>query len=172
ASCDDRREQGIDGPRFGGMDTHALSEPAFVSALEVLAANGVETRIDAGCAETNGEPGYTPTPAISNAILEHNRGRSDGLADGIVITPSHNPPADGGFKYNPTNGGPADTGVTKWIQERANALLVAGLDGVQRMDYARALKASNVQRFDFIDAYVGGLVQVIDLDAIRSSGLK
>ena len=138
----------------------------------MLAANGVPTRIDAGCSETNGEPGYTPTPAISNAILEYNRGRSRGLADGIVITPSHNPPADGGFKYNPTNGGPADTGVTKWIQERANALLEAGLQGVKLMDYARAIKAPTTERFDFIDAYVGGLGQVIDLDAIRGSGLK
>lgn len=172
AICDYRREQGIDGPVFVGMDTHALSEPAFVSALEVLAANGVETRIDSGCAQTLGEPGYTPTPAVSNAILEHNRGRTRGLADGIVITPSHNPPADGGFKYNPTNGGPADTGVTKWIQDRANALLVAGLKGVERMDYARALKAPTTQRFDFIDSYVGGLGQVIDLEAIRASGLK
>ncbi|QGZ31380.1 phosphoglucomutase (alpha-D-glucose-1,6-bisphosphate-dependent) [Stutzerimonas stutzeri] len=172
AICDYRREQGVDGPVFVGMDTHALSEPAFVSALEVLAANGVETRIDSGCAQTLGEPGYTPTPAVSNAILEHNRGRTRGLADGIVITPSHNPPADGGFKYNPTNGGPADTGVTKWIQDRANALLVAGLKGVERMDYARALKAPTTQRFDFIDSYVGGLGQVIDLEAIRASGLK
>lgn len=170
AICDYRRKEGIDGPLFMGMDTHALSEPAFVSALEVLAANGIETRIDAGCPETSGEPGYTPTPAISNAILDYNRGRSSGLADGIVITPSHNPPADGGFKYNPTNGGPADTGVTKWIQERANALLAAGLDGVRRMDYSRALKASTTQRFDFIEAYVGGLDQVIDLEAIRHSG--
>ncbi|HAV89418.1 MAG TPA: phosphoglucomutase, alpha-D-glucose phosphate-specific, partial [Pseudomonas sp.] len=113
-----------------------------------------------------------PTPAISNAILSYNRGRTSGLADGIVITPSHNPPGDGGFKYNPTNGGPADTGVTKWIQERANALLVAGLDGVKRMDYRQALKAATTQRFDFIDAYVGGLERVIDLDAIRGSGLK
>ncbi|MDC6679041.1 phosphoglucomutase, alpha-D-glucose phosphate-specific, partial [Leclercia adecarboxylata] len=145
---------------------------AFISALEVLAANGIETRIDAGCPETSGEPGYTPTPAISNAILSYNRGRTSGLADGIVITPSHNPPGDGGFKYNPTNGGPADTGVTKWIQERANALLVAGLDGVKRMDYRQALKAPTTQRFDFIDAYVGGLERVIDLDAIRGSGLK
>ncbi len=172
AICDYRRQEGIDGPLFMGMDTHALSEPAFVSALEVLAANGIETRIDAGCPETDGEPGYTPTPAISNAILSYNRGRTSGLADGIVITPSHNPPGDGGFKYNPTNGGPADTGVTKWIQERANALLVAGLDGVKRMDYRQALKASTTQRFDFIDAYVGGLERVIDLDAIRGSGLK
>ncbi len=172
AICDYRTQQGIDGPLFVGMDTHALSEPAFVSALEVLAANGVETRIDSGCSETGGEPGYTPTPAISNAILEYNAGRSRGLADGIVITPSHNPPADGGFKYNPTNGGPADTGVTKWIQERANALLVAGLEGVQRVDYAQALKAPTTQRFNFIDSYVGGLEQVIDLEAIRNSGLK
>ena len=172
AICDYRRQEGIDGPLFMGMDTHALSEPAFVSALEVLAANGIETCIDAGCPETGGEPGYTPTPAISNAILSYNRGRVSGLADGIVITPSHNPPGDGGFKYNPTNGGPADTGVTKWIQERANALLVAGLDGVKRMDYRQALKAATTQRFDFIDAYVGGLERVIDLDAIRGSGLK
>jgi len=172
AICDYRTQQGIDGPLFVGMDTHALSEPAFVSALEVLAANGVETRIDSGCSETGGEPGYTPTPAISNAILEYNAGRSRGLADGIVITPSHNPPADGGFKYNPTNGGPADTGVTKWIQERANAMLVAGLEGVQRVDYAQALKAPTTQRFNFIDSYVGGLEQVIDLEAIRNSGLK
>lgn len=172
AICDYRREQGIDGPLFVGMDTHALSEPAFVSALEVLAANGVETRIDAGCSETGGAPGYTPTPAISNAILKYNQGRSAGLADGIVITPSHNPPADGGFKYNPANGGPADTGVTRWIQDRANALLEAGLRGVERMDHARALNAPTTQRFDFIDHYVGGLGQVIDLDAIRSSGLK
>lgn len=172
AICDYRREQGIDGPLFVGMDTHALSEPAFVSALEVLAANGIETRIDAGCSETSGAPGYTPTPAISHAILEYNQGRSGGLADGIVITPSHNPPADGGFKYNPANGGPADTDVTKWIQDRANALLEAGLRGVERMDHARAVKASTTRRFDFIDSYVGGLGQVIDLDAIRGSGLK
>ena len=172
AICDYRWEQGIDGPLFVGMDTHALSEPAFVSALEVLAANGIETRIDAGCSETGGAPGYTPTPAISHAILEYNQGRSGGLADGIVITPSHNPPADGGFKYNPANGGPADTDVTKWIQDRANALLEAGLRGVERMDHARAVKASTTRRFDFIDSYVGGLGQVIDLDAIRGSGLK
>jgi len=151
AICDYRREQGIDGPLFVGMDTHALSEPAFVSALEVLAANGVETRIDSGCAETNGEPGYTPTPAISHAILEYNKGRNSGLADGIVITPSHNPPADGGFKYNPCNGGPADTGVTRWIQDRANALLVAGLRGVERMDFAQALKSSHVRLLYCID---------------------
>lgn len=172
AICDYRKERGIDGPVFVGMDTHALSEPAFVSALEVLAANGIETRIDAGCSETDGAPGYTPTPAISNAILKYNLGRRDGLADGIVITPSHNPPADGGFKYNPPNGGPADTDVTRWIQDRANALLAAGLRGVERMDHAQALKAPTTQRFDFIESYVGGLGQVIDLDAIRGSGLK
>ncbi len=171
AICEYRKAQGVDGPLFMGMDTHALSEPAFISALEVLAANGVEVRIDAGCAETHGEPGYTPTPALSNAILEYNAGRSSGLADGIVITPSHNPPADGGFKYNPTNGGPADTNVTKSIQDRANALLVAGLEGVKRMDYRQALKASTTHKFDFLDSYVGGLGQVIDLDAIRGSGL-
>ncbi|OHV08912.1 phosphoglucomutase (alpha-D-glucose-1,6-bisphosphate-dependent) [Kushneria phosphatilytica] len=171
AICDYRREQGVDGPLFIGMDTHALSEPAFVSALEVLAANGVETRIDAGCEETGGEPGYTPTPALSNAILEHNQGRSSGLADGIVITPSHNPPTDGGFKYNPTNGGPADTDVTQWIQERANHLLSDGLREIKRVSYAEALKASTTQRFDFIDSYVGRLDQVIDMAAIRDSGL-
>lgn len=172
AICDYRRGEGIDGPLFLGQDTHALSEPAFVSALEVLAANGVHTLIDAGCNETAGEPGYTPTPALSNAILEYNRGRNAGLADGIVITPSHNPPSDGGFKYNPSNGGPADTAVTKAIQERANALLEDGLKGVQRVGYARALAAASTERFDYIDAYVAGLQQVIDTDAIRASGLK
>ena len=151
-----------------GMDTHALSEPAFVSALEVLAANSIETRIDAGCPETGGEPGYTPTPAISNAILSYNRGRTSGLADGIVITPSHNPPGDGGFN-NPTNGGPADTGVTVDSGARECA---AGRRSRwrQRMDYRQA--PGTTQRFDFIDAYVGGLERVIDLDAIRGSGLK
>jgi len=172
AICEYRQAQGIDGPLFIGMDTHALSEPAFVSALEVLAANGVETRIDAGCEETGGEPGYTPTPAISNAILVYNQGRTQGLADGIVITPSHNPPADGGFKYNPTNGGPADTSVTKWIQERANEHLGDELSKVKRVSYAEALKAPTTQRFDFIDSYVSGLDKVIDMAAIRDSGLK
>jgi len=172
AICDYRRGQGIDGPLYIGMDSHALSEPAFVSALQVLAANRIETRIDAGCSETGGEPGYTPTPAISKAILDYNKGRRSGLADGIVITPSHNPPADGGFKYNASNGGPADTGVTKWIQERANQLLVAGLNGVQRIDYASALKAPTTQRHDFIEQYVGDLEQVLDMQAIRGSGLK
>ncbi|WP_251976159.1 phosphoglucomutase (alpha-D-glucose-1,6-bisphosphate-dependent) [Salinicola avicenniae] len=172
AICEYREAQGIDGPLYIGMDTHALSEPAFVSALEVLAANGVETRIDAGCEETGGDVGYTPTPAISNAILVHNRGRAHGLADGIVITPSHNPPVDGGFKYNPTNGGPADTSITGWIQDRANAHLADGLANVQRVSYADALAAPTTQRFDFIDSYVSGLDQVIDMAAIRDSGLK
>lgn len=172
AICEYRQAQGIDGPLYIGMDTHALSEPAFVSALEVLAANGVETCIDAGCEETGGEPGYTPTPAISNAILVYNQGRSSGLADGIVITPSHNPPGDGGFKYNPTNGGPADTSVTGWIQDRANAHLADGLANVKRVTYAEAMAAPTTQRFDFIDSYVSGLDRVIDMAAIRDSGLK
>ncbi|WP_110654717.1 phosphoglucomutase (alpha-D-glucose-1,6-bisphosphate-dependent) [Salinicola halimionae] len=172
AICEYRQAQGIEGPLFIGMDTHALSEPAFVSALEVLAANGVETRIDAGCEETGFDPGYTPTPAISNAILVYNHGRAHGLADGIVITPSHNPPEDGGFKYNPTNGGPADTSVTKWIQERANEHLGDELSKVKQVSYAQALKAPTTQRFDFIDSYVSGLDKVIDMAAIRDSGLK
>lgn len=170
AICDFREREGITGPLFMGMDTHALSEPAFASALQVLAANSVETRIDSGVDETAGEPGYTPTPAVSNAILEYNKGRTDDLADGIVITPSHNPPADGGFKYNPTNGGPADTDVTKWIENRANELLAAGLEGVERVDYVTALSVSTTQRFDFLDHYLNGLDQVIDLAAIRDSG--
>ncbi|WP_110684950.1 phosphoglucomutase (alpha-D-glucose-1,6-bisphosphate-dependent) [Salinicola aestuarinus] len=171
AICDYRDAQGITGPLFIGMDTHALSEPAFVSALQVLAANEVETRIDGGNEATGGDVGYTPTPAVSNAILIHNQGRTDALADGIVITPSHNPPVDGGFKYNPTNGGPADTGVTQWIQERANALLAAGLEGVKRVGYAEALAAPTTQRFDYIEHYVAGLESVIDMAAIRDSGL-
>ncbi len=171
AICEYREAQGIDGPLFIGMDTHALSEPAFVSALEVLAANHVAVRIDAGCEATGFEPGYTPTPAISNAILFYNQGRHHGLADGIVITPSHNPPVDGGFKYNPTNGGPADTGVTQWIQARANEHLAEGLRQVQRVSYAEALAAPTTQRFDYIESYVGGLDKVIDMAAIRDSGL-
>jgi len=172
AICDYRSAQKITGPLFIGMDTHALSEPAFVSAVEVLAANGVETRIDAGVEETQGEPGFTPTPALSNAIIEYNIGRTSGLADGIVITPSHNPPVDGGFKYNPPNGGPADTDVTGWIENRANELLKDALKDVKRTDYTSALNASTTQRFDFLDNYVNGLEQVIDFDAIRHSGLK
>lgn len=165
AICDYRREQGIAGPLFLGIDTHALSQPAAESALEVLAANRVETRIAAV-----GE--FTPTPAISHAILVHNRGRTQGLADGIVITPSHNPPQDGGFKYNPTHGGPADTSVTGVIEQRANALLRAGLAGVQRLPLAQARAAATTREHDFIGAYVADLVNVIDIDAIRASGIR
>ena len=165
AICDYRAQQGIDGPIFVGFDTHALSRPAFHSALEVLAGNGVETRIALG-------DEYTPTPAISQAILVHNRGRERGLADGIVITPSHNPPEDGGFKYNPPNGGPADTGVTGAIEQRANALLVAGLAGVRRVGLQQARRASTTREHDFVSAYVGEIGDVIDLDAIRASGIR
>jgi phosphoglucomutase len=164
AICLYRGAQGIDGPLFLGIDTHALSEPAFVSALEVLAANSVEVRIDAG-------GGYTPTPVISHAILGWNRGRSRGLADGIVVTPSHNPPEDGGFKYNPPHGGPADTDVTGWIQNTANRLLADGLGGVKRMPYARARSAPTTRPYDYVGAYVGELDQVIDMAAIKAAGL-
>jgi phosphoglucomutase len=164
AICEYRKSQGIDGPLFIGADTHALSGPAFENALEVLAANGVETMISRG-----GE--FTPTPAVSHAILVYNRGRSSGLADGIVITPSHNPPDNGGFKYNPTNGGPADTEVTGWIQRRANALLEAKLAGVKRMPYAQARQAASTHEHDYLDAYVTDLAQVVDFDAIRGSGV-
>ena len=158
AICDYRRGKDIDGPLFLGFDTHALSQPAFENALEVLAANGVQTRIASG-----GE--FTPTPAISHAILVYNRGRNSGLADGIVITPSHNPPDNGGFKYNPPNGGPADTDVTGWIQDRANALLEAGLKGVRRMPVAQARKAATTREHDYLDAYVADLANVVDFDA-------
>jgi phosphoglucomutase len=162
AICLYRQHQGIDGPLYLGIDTHALSESAFASALEVLAANGVTVRID-------NQEGYTPTPVISHAILTHNRGRTAGRADGIVVTPSHNPPEDGGFKYNPPNGGPADTHVTGWIQDRANALLAAGLDGIKRIPFERARRASTTQRHDYMGAYVGDLDRVIDLDAIGAA---
>jgi phosphoglucomutase len=165
AICDHRRRVGITGPLFIGIDTHALSEPALASALEVFAANDVETMIDA-------PGGYTPTPVISHAILCYNRGRTDGLADGVVITPSHNPPEDGGFKYNPTNGGPADTDITTSIEKVANAFLAAGLKGVRRMPLARALRSSNVHRHDYIGPYVADLGSVIDMEAIRASGVK
>ncbi len=165
AICQYRRNQGIDGPLFLGMDTHALSEPAFASAMEVLAANGVEVMIDR-------ERGYTPTPAISHEIVNYNRGRKTGLADGIVITPSHNPPRDGGFKYNPPHGGPADTHVTSWIEQQANRLIVEGLGGVKRMALARALKASTTHDYDYIDAYTRDLGQVVDMEAIRAAGLR
>ncbi|MEU4398943.1 phosphoglucomutase (alpha-D-glucose-1,6-bisphosphate-dependent) [Micromonospora orduensis] len=165
ALCDYRREQGLDGPLFLARDTHALSAPAAVDALEVLAANGVTVLVDS-------RDGYTPTPALSHAILTHNRGRTSGLADGIVITPSHNPPDDGGFKYNPTNGGPADTDVTRWIQDRANAILAAGLKEVRRITYARARAADTTGEYDFLAHYVDDLPSAIDIDAIRDAGIR
>jgi len=165
AICDYRAENGIDGPLFLAKDTHALSEPAFATALEVLAENGVPTRIDSVL-------GYTPTPALSHAILLYNAGRTKGLADGIVITPSHNPPEDGGFKYNPPNGGPADTKVTKQIEERANAILADQLRPVRRCDYAKALAAGTTERHDYLSEYVDDLGAVIDLDAIRGAKLS
>ena len=160
-----RKQQQIDGPLFLGMDTHALSEPALISALEVLAANDVEVMLAEG-------DEYTPTPAISHAILTHNRGRKSGLADGIVITPSHNPPRDGGFKYNPPNGGPADTEITGWIEKKANEFLEASLHGVKRISYAKALRAATTHRHDYLTAYVNDLRNVIDLEAIRSSTIS
>ncbi|MGW2621396.1 phosphoglucomutase (alpha-D-glucose-1,6-bisphosphate-dependent) [Micromonospora taraxaci] len=165
ALCDYRREQGLDGPLFLARDTHALSAPAAVDALEVLAANGVTVLVDS-------RDGYTPTPALSHAILTHNRGRTSGLADGIVITPSHNPPDDGGFKYNPTNGGPADTDVTRWIQDRANAILAAGLKEVRQITYARARAADTTGEYDFLAHYVDDLPAAIDIDAIRDAGVR
>ncbi|MGA3025372.1 MAG: phosphoglucomutase (alpha-D-glucose-1,6-bisphosphate-dependent) [Bryobacteraceae bacterium] len=165
AICRYRAQAGIAGPLFLAMDTHALSEPAFATALEVLAANGVEVMLDIDLA-------WTPTPALSHAILTYNRGRRSGLADGIVITPSHNPPEDGGFKYNPPNGGPADTGVTNWIENEANGILEAALDGVRRFTYARAIGANTTHRHDYIGAYVPDLGSVVDMDAIRGAGLK
>ncbi len=165
AICLYRVRQGIGGPLFLGIDTHALSAPACATALEVLAANGVDVMI----AE---EDEYTPTPVISHAILTYNRGRTTGLADGIVITPSHNPPRDGGFKYNPPDGGPAGTDVTRWIEAKANALLEAGLVGVQRIPHERALRASTTHRHDYLHAYVDGLAQVVDLDAIRGAEIR
>ncbi len=165
AVCRYRQQHDIDGPLFLGRDTHALSEPAFRTALEVLAARGVEVRIDA-------RDGYTPTPAISHAILAWNRGRRDHLADGVVITPSHNPPEDGGIKYNPPNGGPADTDVTGWIQAEANRLLETDLAGVARLPYDRALASPTVQRYDYVASYVDDLPAVVDLDAVRAAGLK
>ncbi|MDX3608378.1 MULTISPECIES: phosphoglucomutase (alpha-D-glucose-1,6-bisphosphate-dependent) [Streptomyces] len=165
AICDYRTRQGTDGPLFLGADTHALSEPARVTALEVLAANGATVLIDS-------EDGYTPTPAVSHAILTYNQGRTGHLADGIVVTPSHNPPADGGFKYNPPNGGPAASDATSWIQDRANALIEAGLGEVRRIPYARALAAGTTRRHDFLTAYVDDLPSVLDLDAVRDAGIR
>jgi len=164
AICLYRAAKGIDGPLFLGIDTHALSEPALVSAIEVLAANGVELMLAQG-------DEYTPTPAISHAILTWNKGRTTGLADGIVITPSHNPPRDGGFKYNPPNGGPADTEITSWVEQRANQLLEANLEGVKRLTYRRALASPNVHRHDYLTAYVNDLSNVLDLEAIAASRL-
>jgi phosphoglucomutase len=165
AICEYRRGQKVDGPLFLGIDTHALSEPAFASALEVLAAHGVEVRIDA-------EGGYTPTPVVSHAILTYNRGRRDGKADGIVVTPSHNPPKYGGFKYNPPHGGPADTDVTRWIEKRANALLADALKGVERVPFPRARSASTTRGHGFREAYVADLASVVDLDAVRSAKVR
>ena len=165
AICEYRQSKGIDGPLFIGADTHALSQPAFENALEVLAANGVQTMISTG-----GE--FTPTPAVSHAILVYNKGRgSKGLADGIVITPSHNPPDNGGFKYNPPNGGPADTDITGWVQDRANALLEAGLKDVKRMPFAQARKAATTHEHDFLNHYVTDLANIIDFDVIRGAGI-
>ncbi|MER5515659.1 phosphoglucomutase (alpha-D-glucose-1,6-bisphosphate-dependent) [Streptomyces sp. NPDC002763] len=165
AICEYRSGQGTDGPLFLGADTHALSEPAKVTALEVFAANGVTVLIDSA-------DGYTPTPAVSHAILTHNRGRTTGLADGVVVTPSHNPPADGGFKYNPPSGGPAASDATSWIQDRANQIIAGGMKDVQRIPYERALAAPATGRYDFMGVYVDDLPSVLDLDAVRASGLR
>jgi phosphoglucomutase len=165
AICQYRAANGADGPIFLAKDTHALSEPAFVSALEVLAANGVQVMVDDAL-------GYTPTPALSHAVLTYNHGRTAGLADGIVITPSHNPPADGGFKYNPPNGGPADTGATRWIQDRANQVLAAALREVHRVPYSQALAAGSTHRHDYLSAYVNDLGAVVDMDVIRDAHLN
>ncbi|ASW54495.1 phosphoglucomutase (alpha-D-glucose-1,6-bisphosphate-dependent) [Plantactinospora sp. KBS50] len=165
AVCDYRAANGVDGPLFLARDTHALSEPATVDAVEVFAGNGVTVLLDS-------RDGYTPTPALSHAILTHNRGRDTGLADGVVLTPSHNPPADGGYKYNPTNGGPADTDVTRWIQDRANELLRDGLRGVRRIPYARARAAETTGSYDFLGRYVDDLPAAVSLDAVRAAGVR
>jgi len=165
AICLYRAAQGITGPLYIGMDTHALSEPAFASAIEVFAANGVTVLRDE-------HMGYTPTPVISHAILAHNKGRTAGLADGVVITPSHNPPEDGGFKYNPPNGGPAGTDVTNWIERKANDLLAGGLAEVKRIPFARAIRADCIRPTDFITPFVADLANVLDMDAIKSSGVR
>jgi phosphoglucomutase len=165
AICDYRKLQKIDGPLFLGIDTHALSEPAFASALEVLAANNVEVMLSEGTA-------YTPTPAVSHSILRFNRGRKSGLADGIVITPSHNPPSDGGFKYDPPHGGPADLSVTSWIETKANGFLRSELDGVKRVLFEKALHASTTQKYDFLSSYVEDLDSVVDMTAIRGAKIR
>jgi len=162
--CMYRTSQSINGPLYLGIDTHALSEPAFVSALEVLAANGVDVMIDK-------DRGYTPTPAVSHEILKYNRGRTSGFADGIVVTPSHNPPSDGGFKYNPPNGGPADTNITKWIENKANELLADGWRTVPRLPFAKALNAPTTHRYDYIDSYISDLSNVVSMDSISHSNI-
>ncbi|HRW46924.1 MAG TPA: phosphoglucomutase, partial [Caldilinea sp.] len=165
AICDYRRAQGIDGPLFLGMDSHALSEPALDTAVEVLAANDIELVIQA-------DHGYTPTPVISHAILTYNRNRHAHMADGIVITPSHNPPDDGGFKYNPPSGGPADTSITKWIEARANELLRGGLREVKRLTWGEAKTAASTHEYDFVRDYVDDLKDVLDMEAIAGAGLR
>jgi phosphoglucomutase len=165
AICQYRAQKHIDGPLFIGMDTHALSEPALASALEVLAANGVDVMISEG-------EDYVPTPSISLAILTYNRGRKTGLADGIVITPSHNPPRDGGFKYNPPNGGPAESAITKWIEKRANEILQNGLKDVKRILLEKALRASTTHRYDYLNTYVADLANVVDMDVIRTAQIN
>src|SRR5512147_1010373 len=165
AICDYRQGKGVNGPLYLGKDTHALSGPAQRTAIEVLAANGVETMVQQ-------DDGFTPTPSVSRAILTYNRGRSKGLADGIVVTPSHNPPEDGGFKYNPTNGGPADTDVTRRIQDRANELLRAGNRGIKRVAYKAACKSGTTHSHDFVMPYVKDLMNVIDMDVIRSARIR
>src|SRR6478752_5410822 len=165
AICEHRRRAGVTGPLFLGIDTHALSMPAFRSALEVLAANGVDVLIAA-------DGDFTPTPAVSHAILVYNRARPPALADGIVVTPSHNPPDNGGFKYNPANGGPADTDVTGWIEARANALIEAGLRDVRRLPFERARNAATTRVHDFASRYVEDLDNVVDMPAIRDAGIR
>lgn len=160
-----RSKEGVTGPIFVGMDTHALSEAALITAVEVLAANGCQVRLEK-------DFGYTPTPVVSHSILAYNEGRKEDLADGIVITPSHNPPTDGGFKYNPTNGGPADTSITKWVENRANEILEDGLKAVKRVDFQKALKMDNVQQVDMRKPYVDDLINIIDIDAIKKAGIK
>lgn len=160
-----RTKENITGPLFIGMDTHALSEAALATAVEVLGANGVEVRVEK-------DKGYTPTPSISHAILTYNKGRTEGLADGIVITPSHNPPTDGGFKYNPTDGGPAGTEITSWVQDRANELIKNNLQGVKRIPYNQAMKLSNVKEHDMLTEYVDDLGSILNLDAISKAGIK